>query len=146
MPDLLLAILHHVLVFGLFGMLVLERALVSAPVIDTRRLARIDAGVGLTSALVLGVGVARVVWGGKGWSFYEANPFFWAKLGTFMLIGLLSIGPTLSFMRWAKSTRDRPDFQPGAVEIKATRARLGLMTLMFAPLLGFAAAMARWPF
>lgn len=146
MPDLLLAILHHVLVFGLFGMLVLERALVSAPVIDTRRLARIDAGVGLTSALVLGVGAARVVWGGKGWSFYEANPFFWAKLATFLLIGLLSIAPTLRFMRWAKSARDQPDFQPAFVEIKATRIRLALMTLMFVPLLGFAAAMARWPF
>lgn len=146
MPDLLLALLHHVLVFGLFGMLVLERALLSAPVIDTRRLARLDAGVGLTSALVLGVGVARMVWGAKGWSFYEANPFFWAKLATFMLIGLLSIGPTLSFMQWAKSARDRPDFQPASVEIRATRDRLGLMTLMLVPLLGFAAAMARWPF
>ncbi|QBX37578.1 DUF2214 family protein [Brevundimonas sp. S30B] len=146
MPDLLLAILHHVLVFGLFGMVVLERALVAAPVIDARRLARIDAGVGMTSALVLGVGVARVVWGGKGWAFYEANPFFWAKLATFMLIGLLSIGPTLSFLRWAKSARDRPDFQPAAVEITTTRNRLGIMALMFVPLVSFAAAMARWPF
>lgn len=146
MLDLTLAILHHMLVFGLLAMLAAERGLVSAARIDIGRLARLDAGVGATAALVLAVGAARVAWGGKGWAFYEANPFFWAKLATFLLIGLISIRPTLTFLRWARAARAAAGFQPDAADAAGARRWLGVMVLLFVPLLAFAAAMARWPF
>ena len=146
MTDLILAVAHHALVFGLVAMMVAERTLVSASPVDVRRLAGLDAGVGATSALVLGVGIARVVWGGKGWLFYQDNPFFWAKLATFALIGALSVIPTLAFIRWARAQRADAAFQPPDAERRRVTKALGIMILLILPLVGFAAAMARWPF
>ncbi|WP_374274521.1 DUF2214 family protein [Brevundimonas sp.] len=146
MTDLILAVAHHALVFGLVAMMVAERTLVSASPVDVRRLAGLDAGVGATSALVLGVGIARVVWGGKGWLFYQDNPFFWAKLATFALIGALSLIPTLAFLRWTRARKADAAFQPPEAERRRVHNALGIMILLIVPLVGFAAAMARWPF
>ena len=146
MLDLGLAILHHLLVFGLVAMLMAERVMVRAPTVDVRRLARLDGGFGATAGLILIVGACRVVWGGKGWSFYESNPFFWAKVATFVIIGLVSIAPTIRFIAWLRALKADPAFQPDEADRRKVRAALGVEALLLIPLLAFAAAMARWPF
>lgn len=140
MIDLALAVLHHVLVFGLAVMLALELAALRASSPDLRRLARLDAGYGLTAVLVLAIGAARVVWGGKGWAFYEANPFFWIKIGLFAVIGLISILPTIRILKWRRAGVADPS------ALAATAALVRLELLLLAPLVAAAAAMARWPF
>jgi putative membrane protein len=144
--DLGLAILHHILVFGLVAMLMAERVMLRAPTIDVRRLARLDGGFGATAGLILIVGACRVVWGGKGWAYYEANPFFWAKVATFLIIGLVSIAPTIRFIAWLKALKIDPAFQPDEADRRKVRAALGVEALLLVPLLAFAAAMARYPF
>ncbi|OGN42461.1 MAG: hypothetical protein A2623_09685 [Caulobacterales bacterium RIFCSPHIGHO2_01_FULL_70_19] len=146
MADLILAILHHLLVFGLVAMLAIERALLRGETVDAIRLARLDAGFGATAALVIAVGVGRVLLGGKGWAFYVENPFFWTKMASFLLIGLLSIAPTLLFIRWRKASAGGRTFAPPADELKRARRWLGLEALLLIPLLASAAATARWPF
>lgn len=146
MLDLTLAVLHHILVFGLVAMLAIERTLLKAPVIQARRLAGLDGGYGLTAVLVLVVGVCRVIWGGKGWAFYEANPFFWAKVGIFAVIGLISILPTVAFVRWARASKADATWQPDAASVAAARRWVGIELLLIFPLVACAAAMARWPF
>lgn len=146
MVDLILAILHHLLVFGLVAMLAIERALLRGETVDAIRLARLDAGFGATAALVIAVGVGRVLLGGKGWAFYVENPFFWTKMASFLLIGLLSIAPTLLFLRWRKAAAGDRNFAPPAGELKRARRWLGVEALLLIPLLASAAAMARWPF
>ena len=146
MADLILAILHHILVFGLVAMLMAERVMVSSAPIDVRRLARLDGGFGGVAGLILVVGAARVIWGGKGWMFYESNPFFWGKVAAFAVIGLLSIQPTLAFLRWNRARRADAAFQPDPAQVARARQFNGLMGLMLIPLLACAAAMARWPF
>lgn len=146
MLDLVLASAHHLLVFGLVALLMGQRVLLKPGRIDPVGLARLDAAFGATAALVLAVGVGRVLLGARGWDFYEANPFFWAKLATFGLIGLISIGPTLRFLRWRKAARADPGFTPPADEAARVRRTVGVEALLLAPLLVFAAAMARWPF
>lgn len=146
MTDLILAILHHVAVFGLVAALAMEGAMLRAPLIDTARLVRLDAGFGATAMLVVAVGASRVIWGGKGWGFYEANPYFWAKIGLFAAIGLISILPTLAFFRWRKAAAGNAAFTPPAAEVKQVRLWVGLEALLLVPLLVSAAAMARWPF
>lgn len=145
MHDFGMAALHHVLVFGLAIMLAMELALMRAPVIDVRRLVRLDAGYGITAVLVIVVGVTRVLWGAKGWAFYRDNPAFWTKMGLFAAIGLISILPTVAFMRWAKAARANPDFQPTAAQragvLRCLRLETGLLILLVVA----AAAMARWP-
>lgn len=145
MLDLTLAILHHILVFGLVAMLMAEWVMVRAALVDVRRLARLDAGFGATAGLILLVGAGRVIWGGKGWAFYEGNPFFWAKVATFVIIGLVSIAPTRRFLAWAKAAKADPAFQPSEADRGKVRSALGLEALLLVPLLAFAAAMARWP-
>lgn len=146
MLDLTLAVLHHILVFGLVAMLAIERTLLKAPVIEARRLAGLDGGYGLTAVLVLAVGVARVIWGGKGWAYYEANPFFWAKLAIFTVIGLISVLPTIAFIKWARASKADAGWQPDAAAVAKARRWVGIELLLIFPLVACAAAMARWPF
>lgn len=146
MLDLTLAVLHHILVFGLVAILAIERTLLKAPVIEARRLAGLDGGYGLTAILVLAVGVARVIWGGKGWAFYEVNPFFWAKLAIFTVIGLISVLPTVAFIIWARATKADANWQPEAEAVVSARRWVGIELLLIFPLVACAAAMARWPF
>src|SRR5262249_9060578 len=99
--DLVLAILHHLLVFALFAVLFAEfltvRRGMDAPAVT--RVQMIDAWYGVLAALILIIGFSRAVFAAKGWEYYAHNSFFWAKIGTFVVIGLLSIPPTLAFLR-----------------------------------------------
>jgi putative membrane protein len=144
MLDLWLAIAHHVLVFGLAIMLAMELACLRAPAPPIARLARLDAGYGMTSILILVVGACRVLWGVKGWEAYQANPFFWAKIGTFLLIGLISIVPTIGFIKWARALRSNPDFAPPPAAVARIGGLVRIELLLLFPLVGFAAAMARY--
>jgi putative membrane protein len=144
--DLTLAVLHHVLIIGLATMLAMELGLLRAERIDAARLARIDAGYGISAVLVLAVGVCRVAFAAKGWDFYEGNPFFWAKMATFALIGVLSIWPTGRYIGWRRATRDDPAFQPPAAQVAGVRRLVAIQVGLLLPLVAFAAAMARWPF
>ena len=146
MLDLILAILHHIAVFGLVATLAMEGVMLRAAAVDVGRLVKLDARFGMTAMLVLVIGVSRVIWGGKGWVFYEENPFFWGKMACFAAIGLISILPTLLFIRWRKAAAGDAGFTPPADELKRARLWVGLEALLLVPLLGFAAAMARWPF
>ncbi len=139
-----LAIVHHLLVFGLAIMLAMELAYLRGERVPVKRLAGLDGGYGATAVLVLLVGLARVVWGDKGWVFYQDNPFFWAKLATFVLIGVLSIAPTLAFLKWRRAARADPEFQPDAASVTRAAGLVRIEILLLFPLVAFAAAMARW--
>jgi len=146
MTDLILAITHHLLVFGLVAMMMATRVMLQGPQVDPLRLARLDAGAGATAALVLAVGVCRVIWGGKGWAFYEANPFFWGKAACFAAVGALTLPGTIAFLKWRKARAADAAFQPAASEVARLRRLTGLQALALIPLLACAAAMARYPF
>lgn len=146
LPDLLLAALHHLLVFALAAMLVAEAVLLRGPLeaATIGRLARLDAGYGASAGLLLVVGLCRVWFGVKGADFYLHNPWFHAKLGCFLLIGLLSILPTLRFLRWRRAVRELPGFQPSAAELARIRGVLRLELALLAAIFVLAAAMARY--
>ena len=108
--------------------------------------ARLDAGAGALSGVVLAVGLSRAIWGGKGWAFYAENPFFWGKIGCFMLIGLLTVPGTIAFLKWRKAATADPAFQPDAAEAARLRALTGVQAVVLIALLVCAAVMARWPF
>lgn len=146
MTDLILAILHHIAVFGFVAVLAMEMATLRATSVDFARLAKLDARFGGMAGLVLLIGVIRIAWGGKGWAFYESNPFFWAKIAFFVAIGLLSIAPTVLFIRWRKAAAGDAAFAPPERELKRARTLVGLEALLLVPLLACAAAMARHPF
>lgn len=146
MHDLGLAILHHVAVFGLVIMLTIQRTLLKAPTLELKRVARLDSAYGLTAVIVIAIGVLRVASGAKGWAFYESNPYFWAKMAVFIAIGLLSVGPSIMFVRWAKAAKADAAYQPPESDLHKARRIVGIELLLIFPLVGFAAAMARYPF
>lgn len=146
MLDLILAITHHLLVFGLVAMMMAGRVMLSVRPVPVMRLARLDAGAGALSGGVLAVGLSRTIWGGKGWAFYAENPFFWGKIGCFILIGLLTVPGTIAFLKWRKAATADPAFQPDAAEAARLRALTGVQAVVLMALLVCAAAMARWPF
>jgi putative membrane protein len=144
MLDLVLAVTHHVLVFGLAVMLAMELAYLRADPVQVTRLARLDAGYGGIAVAVLIVGVVRVIWGAKGWVAYQDNPWFWAKVATFTLIGLISIMPTIRFIRWSRALKSDAAFHPPPTEVAKAVMWVRLDVLLLLPLVGFAAAMARY--
>lgn len=146
--TMLAAFLHHLLAFTLIACLFSQWLLLRAP-LDAdrvRHLVRIDALYGLSAIAVLAIGFWRLLALEKGWPFYQQQPFFYIKLSTFLIIGLLSIRPTLSFPRW-KKLLTAPD---GLSQIHAAQSavrRLVTMELLLVPVLLFAAAaMARGGF
>jgi putative membrane protein len=138
--DLLLAVVHHLLIFAVFGFLLAEFiTLRTAPTRDSiARIAAADLGYGIAAALIVLIGFARAIFAAKGWAYYSHNAFFWLKVGTFAVIGVLSIKPTIQFIRWRRAAD-----LPGAAAVQAMRGRLHVELALFAFLPIFAAAMAR---
>ncbi|HEX3363585.1 DUF2214 family protein [Phenylobacterium sp.] len=140
MLDLVLAIGHHILVFSLFGVLFAELVLVRKGVdLETvTRIGRIDLMYGVLAGLIVVVGFSRAIFAAKGWLYYSHNLFFHLKVGTFIVIGLLSIPPTLAYLRWRRAAATPTDAQVAGV-----RRWLWAEMVLFALLPAFAAAMAR---
>ena len=111
------------------------RSAVNAAMVE--RLAKIDAVYGLSAMLVLGTGLARVFWGVKGSGWYWANPLLYVKLGMFAAIGLLSIRPTLQFLRWRKALRAAGTL-PDEVAVRQVR-RLVMVQAHLIPVVPLAA-------
>jgi putative membrane protein len=146
LPDLTLAALHHLLIFGLVAMLASESTLLRGPV-DTatvRHLAGIDRGYGLTAVLLLIVGMLRIFHGIKGEDFYFHNPWFHAKLSAYLLAAVISILPTIRFLRWRRALRADPGFMPDAAEVSSLRKFIRAQLALIAAIFVLAAAMARY--
>jgi len=102
------------------------------------RIASIDVWYGVFAGAVVIIGFFRAIFAAKGWAYYSHNAFFWAKIVTFAGIGLLSLPPTMAFIRWRKS-----GIPPDDTRIGKARRCLHAELALFVLLLIFAAAMAR---
>ena len=134
--DALLAYLYYTAIILMFSFLAVDAVLLRQAIdaATIRLLARIDMFYGLSAILVLATGLARLFWGAKGASFYSGNPVFHAKLGLFVLVGLLSIAPTIKFIRWSRTLKQQPDFTVVDGERRNTR-RLVMVEIHLAALL-----------
>jgi putative membrane protein len=143
--DLVLAIAHHVAVFSVFGLLIAEVVLLKPGISADRirQLGLIDSLYGAASVLVILAGVARVIWGAAGWEYYVANWAFWAKMAAFIVVGLLSVPPTLAVLRWRRKLAADPSFSPDPAQVATLRRFFAGELVAFAFIPAFAAAMAR---
>ena len=107
MISALFAFLHFFAVFGIFAALVLQWLTMSPTptAAEARRIQISDRWYGIFALVVLVVGFLRVYFFEKGRAFYGANPFFQAKLALFLAVGLLSIYPTIRFLKWRAQTK-----------------------------------------
>jgi putative membrane protein len=143
--DFFLAAFHHLIVFGIFAVLAMElvyaRLGMSAEAVH--RVAAVDRLYGLLAGLILIVGFSRAIWGLKGWDYYATNPLFWVKISLFVIVGAISVVPTMNFLRWSGRLKRDPAALPSTAEVKANRFWLHIETgvLFLIPIV--AAAMAR---
>ena len=101
------AFLHHLAAFTLVAALAIEFVLMRGELTlrTARKLQLVDMVFGVSSGVVLAVGLLRVFYFEKGASYYFHSAPFIAKLSLFAVVGLLSIYPTVEFASWGKSLK-----------------------------------------
>ena len=141
----LFAFLHHVAAFALVSALTAEVVLLGGEITlnTARRLQRADMALGLSAGVLLIVGLARVFFFEKGAAYYFHNGPFMAKLTLFLVIGLLSIFPTLVFLSWRKSTKDGRAPSPDPAQMRLLRRVVHAELAAVILIVLFAALMAR---
>lgn len=133
--ELLLRYFHFVSIFLIVGTLVSEHLLLK-PMLSKRkidRLSKIDGIYGLAVLSLLGAGLTLWLGGyGKPTEFYSENPIFHFKLTLFVVIGLLSIYPTVFFIKNRKGNQDDLVSIPKAI---FWMIRLELLLVFLIPIL-----------
>ena len=105
--NALFAFIHFAAVFVIFGTVLFELVTMSRTpsLADAQRIQACDRWYGISAVVVLVAGVLRVLYFEKGVAYYGHSPFFHAKMTLFVIVGLLSIYPTVRFIKWRAQTR-----------------------------------------
>ena len=98
----LFAFLHHLCAFTLVAAVAIEFVLIRGELTlsAARRLQVTDLVLGVAAGALLVVGLLRVFFFEKGASYYFHSYAFLTKFSLFIVIGLLSIIPTMEFLSW----------------------------------------------
>ena len=108
--DAALAYLHFIAIFALFGFLTAEAVLIRRTLdpAGVRLLGRVDLWYFGSAIAVLATGIARMSLGAKGPDFYLSAWPIYAKVGIFLVVGMMSVYPTLAFIRWRRRLEHDP--------------------------------------
>jgi putative membrane protein len=139
--ELFLRYLHFISIFAIVGALTAEHVLLKKTMTraEIGKLARIDAVYGIAALVLLGAGL--LLWlgsFGKPAGVYTKNWVFHAKLTLFAAIGLMSVYPTVFFLKNRKGEASESVTIPSSV---FWLLRLEILLLFAIPLL--AGLMAR---
>lgn len=102
-----------------------------------------DTVYGIAGVGILATGVLRYLYFEKGTEYYNYQPMFWIKISLFILVGLLSLYPTFSFLTWINNLRAEksPEVSPEKVKLLRTIIHVELVAFSTIPLM--ASMMAR---
>ena len=117
----LFAFFHHLAAFTLVSALAIEFTLIrqELTLVSARRLQVTDLVFGISAGALLLIGLGRVFLFEKGSDYYFHSYAFIAKLSIFLVVGLLSMIPTIEFLSWNK-----PLSEGKAPDISAKQLRL----------------------
>jgi putative membrane protein len=106
MLDAILAWFHFMAIIALASTIFAEaffyqRALAVATL---QRLQRVDIAYGIIAGIVVITGALRVIYSPKTPAFYLHDVIFWTKMALFLTVGLVSIAPTMHFIRLGRVT------------------------------------------
>jgi len=133
--EILLRYIHFISIFTIVGVLVSEHMLLKKQMTrsEIARLSRIDAIYGLAALTLLIAGLTLWLGSfGKPAVYYTRNWVFHMKLTLFLTIGLLSIYPTIFFIKQRKGKPDEIVNIPATVFLML---RIELLLLLIIPLL-----------
>ena len=140
MSEVFISYLHYLAFATLASALALELVLFRTEVSGTtaRHLARIDAIYGASALAALGSGLMKLFIYGKPASYYMQNGLFHVKITLFVVVVLLSIYPTINFIKNRNNPNDGQVVYPGTLRVLM---KIQLAILLIIPLL--AVMMAR---
>lgn len=133
--ELLLRYVHFISIFTIIGALSSEHLLLKAEMTRSElgRLSRIDAVYGIAAVVLLTAGLTLWLGGvGKPTVFYTKNWIFHTKVTCFLAIGLLSIYPTIFFIKQRKGDQAEKVAVPKSI---FWMLRMELTLLFIIPLL-----------
>jgi putative membrane protein len=98
----LFAFLHHICAFTLVACVAIEFTLIrqELTLASARRLQVTDLVLGIAAGFLLAIGLVRVFYLEKGPEYYWHSHAFLTKFSLFIILGLLSIVPTMEFLSW----------------------------------------------
>jgi len=133
--ELVLRYIHFISIFAIVGTLVAEHLLLKKEMtrLELGRVARIDGVYGIAALTLLGAGLT--LWlgeFGKPAIFYTKNWIFHTKLTLFVLIGLLSVYPTVFFLKNRKGNPEERIIIPTSI---FWMLRMELLLLFIIPIL-----------
>lgn len=101
MTELIVRYFHFMGIILLASMLVTQNVLIQKEIENKvlKRLLLVDGLYGLGAMITLVFGLLLWLAVGKPAGFYSGNPVFWCKLGIFIIVGLMSIYPTVFLMK-----------------------------------------------
>jgi putative membrane protein len=133
--EIILRYIHFISIFAIVGSIVSEHLLLKKEMTrhELGRLARIDAVYGIAALSLLAAGLTLWLASlGKPAVFYTKNWIFHTKLTCFILVGLLSIYPTVFFI---KNRKGNPDELVKIPSLVFWMLRFELLLLFVIPLL-----------
>lgn len=133
--EILLRYVHFISIFTIVGALVSEHLLLKKSLSrsEVGRLAKIDGVYGLAVLVLLAVGMTLWLGAyGKPTEFYSNNPLFHTKLTLFIIIGILSIYPTVFFIKNKNGNQEENIKVPNII---FWMVRLELLLLFVIPIL-----------
>ena len=139
------AYLHHAAAFLIVAALMVELVVLKTELTlaSARSVLRMDMVYGIAALVLLVVGFVRVFHTEKGSAYYFDSGSFLLKLALFIVVGLLSIYPTIKFMGWRKALRAGRVPELDAVTRRKVRMLIHVeLTLLFVIML-MAIMMAR---
>ncbi len=128
-----------------FGALVFERVRLKISPNRSESITMIVADVcyGLAGIALLVTGILRVRSFGQGGDFYTSNPLFWIKVGLFIIVGLLSLYPTITYVLWAIPISKGNLPEVSAKLVSRLKLIINIELIGFAAIPLFASLMAR---
>jgi len=143
--DAILAYLHFTAILVLFAFLVAQAVLFRGP-LDApavRLLGRLDLWYFGAAIAVLATGFARLAFGAKGAEFYLSWWPIYVKLALFLAVGMISVGPSLRFVRWRRELDHDPGWRVEDAERRKVRRTIMIEIHLAALIPLVAAIMAR---
>lgn len=106
MDEIIVRYLHFISIIFTASMLIMQNFFISKTLSISllKKLSSIDLFYGIAAIMNLVTGLLLWLVVGKPEAFYSQNPIFYTKISIFIVIGLLSILPTLFFLKHRKTT------------------------------------------
>ncbi len=99
----LVAYIHYLSFMVCFAALIFERNFLKANPNRKEAISMVVADIiyGIAGVALLVSGIYRVTKYGQSADFYTDNPIFWIKISLFIIVGLISLYPTVTYVLWA---------------------------------------------